>query len=40
MTALHWSSKRGHIEIVDFLIRKGAYVNQEDCVKKKLLNVI
>lgn len=30
MTALHWASDRGNLELVDFLVRAGANVNIQD----------
>lgn len=30
LTALHWASDRGKLELVDFLIRAGADINIQD----------
>ena len=31
-TCLHWACKRGHKEIVELLLRAGAYIDAEDLV--------
>jgi len=30
MTPLHWSSKNGHLSIVEFLVNNGADINLKD----------
>jgi len=39
MTPLHWATEKGHIDVVDVLIKNGADMNNENKFEKTPLDI-